>query len=164
MERIISVSLADNRAGDGNSLSAVVRGVTKTGSSVKQVVDLGTCPGAASYSRVKILDRGRIAVFRRHMMSRFNFVSELSVRNHHLQTEQERSVPLFLLLPDAMQKRSIDSNVMMERVKGNEITLNYWTRDERDGVRAMFKVHDGKWTFINARYWRDKTWNGVRNF
>ena len=164
MDRIISISLSDKRAGDGYSLSAVVRGVTASGVSVKRVVDLGTCPGAASYSKVKVLDRGRVAIFWRHMMARYNFVTELFIRNHHVESEEECSESLFLQLPKNLQSRSLDNNVMLEKVKGNDVTLNYWTRDERDGVKATFRVSNRKWKCVGAKYWRDKRWNGVRNF
>ena len=164
MERIVSARLTDKRAGDGYSLLAVVRGVTKTGNPVKTTINLGTCPGAASYTKVKVLGDGKVAIFDRHMMARYNYVTGFLIRNHHIEIDGDYSEALFDLLPKSMQKKTINNNVMLVKAKGNEITLDYWTREERDGVKATFRVNNLKWTCTKAKYWRDKTWNGIRNF
>ena len=78
--------------------------------------------------------------------------------------DEELADHLFSRLPARLQKQSQSDNVAIVSTHADQIKLNFVTRDERDGVKAIFRLKKLKWTFVSAKYWQYPWWNGKRNF
>lgn len=119
--------------------------------------------GAGSNS-VYVLSDGKTAFYRYHVMSRVNDLVVFTVKGQDLLVSRDFTDTLFDLLPKRLVKDQVPDNVAVENVHGDLVKLNFVSRDERDGIKATFQVKGLKWTLQSAKYWRDKGWNGVRNF
>ncbi len=162
-DQINSVRISFEATEGSCVVHAVVRGISGKTKPVSQSVSFGTAPGAGAL-RAHVLDHGKLAVYHRHELSRFNVLVGLILRNHQLVVDDQYSDSIYKTLPKLLQKKSIPDNVSLESVKGGVVKLNFQSRDERDGIRATFRVHQLHWTCLSAKYWRDKSWNGIRQF
>ena len=160
---IQAIRISFEETEDSCIVHAAVTGIAGKANPVTQSVSLGSAPGAGA-NRAYVLDHGKLGIYNRHELSRFNVLVGIVVRDHNLVVDDQYSETVYKTLPVALQKKSNSDNVSLDSVKGDVVKLNFRTRDERDGVKATFRVHNLRWKCLEAKYWRDKSWNGVRQF
>jgi len=114
--------------------------------------------------RVKPLKGGRVAFFTSHFISRVNGLCALVAVGGEIRLETNLDEPLFSLLPDYLQKKSLSDNVQIIAASGDRLRVDFRTRQGRDGVKAQFKFDGLRASLVNAYYWRDPTWDGKRTF
>jgi hypothetical protein len=166
ISRITSVQIHYKRVGDGNSAIATVTERTIKGHTFKQDFQLDTYPGGAGNTKPIILDHGLVAIFTRHEMSRFNIIVGLTVANVEVKVDEDYNEKLFDAIPAKVRIKAnlIPNNAQIIRVSKGIVTINFENRDDKDGVRATFRIKNGKWTCLSAKYWRDPNWDGIRRF
>lgn len=113
---------------------------------------------------IKPLKGGRVAFFTSHFISRFNGLSALVAVADEIRLVPHLDEPFFSLLPGYLQKKSVPDNVDVIAANGDRLRVDFRTRQGRDGVKAQFKLDGLKVSLMNAYYWRDPTWDGVRTF
>ena len=166
LSRITSVQIHYKRVGDGNSATATVFARSIKGHLFNQDFQLDTYPGGAGNLRPVILDHGQVAIFTRHQMSRFNVIVGLTLDNVEIKVDENYNEKLFAAIPAVVRAKAklIPDNAQIKRVSKGRVLVNFENRDEKDGVNATFRVKNGKWTCLMAKYWRDKAWDGIRRF
>ncbi len=166
ISRITSVQIHYKRVGDGNSATATVTTRSIKGHGFKHDCQLDIYPGGAGNSKPIIMDHGKVAIFTRHEMSRFNVIVGLTVNNVEIKVDESYNEKLFAAIPTMVRARAklIPDNAQIKRVSKGLVLVDFENRDDKDGVNATFRVKNGKWTCLSAKYWRDKGWDGIRRF
>ena len=100
-----------------------------------------------------------------HDMDRWNHV-EVYKRTRKRRVLLTDSEKLFALIPPKSTGVSLlwYDNSFVDKFQGSTIWMDFWSRDERDGIKATFAFRGGKWHFLRSKYWRDPDWDGVRQF
>lgn len=164
--RITSVHIQYKRVGDGNSATATVSARSIKNHLFKQDFQLDTYPGGASNSKPLILDGGQVVIFTRHELSRFNIIVGITVEHGQIMVDEACNEKLFGAIPAKVRTKAnlIPDNAQIKGVSKGRVLVDFENRDEKDGVNATFRVKDGKWTCLTAKYWRDPNWDGIRRF
>jgi len=99
-------------------------------------------------------------------MSRVNVIVGLTVDNVEIKVDESLNEKLFGAIPAVIRTKAklIPDNAQIKRIFKGRVLVDFENRDEKDGVNATFRVKNGKWTCLTAKYWRDRNWDGVRRF
>ena len=106
----------------------------------------------------------QIAVVNMHQMNRVNTLLEVSIQNGKVVVAEDLNEHLFAKLPKRFQDKTVPDCVGRIKFNDGKMLVDFRTRNERDGVKAKFERKRDEWVYRSAKYWRDPTWNGKRNF
>ena len=147
-----------------NVVNISVVGETPYHRRIKKTIQLEPSPGAPNSTKAYVLDGGQVAIFVRHVISRFNNLVLIEVKNRKITTDEEASSSIVKMLPKKLQMDLMPDNIRLDGLRGNLVKLDFCNRDEKDGVKATFRVHNRMWICVRAKYWRNQDWDGVRRF